>query len=187
MSKIIPALQSRCTKFRFAPLKKEQIDGKLRDIIDREGLAGRATDDGVAAILRLAGGDMRKVLNVLQATASGFEQVTAETVHLCTGQPLPSDISEIHRSLMTDDFPQAVAVLQTAASTKGLSLVDIVTELAKVNLSLRLPPEVRVLLSDKLSDIEYRLASGTSDKIQGAALVGAFAAARDAMRKYMPA
>lgn len=37
VSKIIPALQSRCTRFRFAPLKKEQIQGRLTDIVAREG------------------------------------------------------------------------------------------------------------------------------------------------------
>ena len=186
VSKIIPALQSRCTKFRFAPLKKEQIEGKLRSIVEREGLSARCSDDGIEAVLRLAHGDMRKVLNVLQATASGFEQVTCETVHLCTGQPLPSDIAAIQRSLMNDDFEPAFATLQAASHGKGLSLVDIVAELAKVNFSLKMPPEVRVLLADKLSDIEYRLAFGTNDKIQGAALVGAYAQAREAMRKYVP-
>ena len=32
VNKIIPALQSRGTKFRFAPLKKEQMSGRLREI-----------------------------------------------------------------------------------------------------------------------------------------------------------
>ena len=177
---------SRCTKFRFAPLKKEQIEGKLRSIVEREGLSARCSDDGIEAVLRLARGDMRKVLNVLQATASGFEQITCETVHLCTGQPLPSDVAEIQRSLMNDDFEPAFATLMAASHGKGLSLVDIVTELAKVNAALKMPPEVRILLADKLSDIEYRLAFGTNDKIQGASLVGAYAAAREVMRKYVP-
>lgn len=36
VSKIIPALQSRCTRFRFAPLLVPQIRGRLTDIIDNE-------------------------------------------------------------------------------------------------------------------------------------------------------
>lgn len=36
VSKIIPALQSRCTRFRFGPLKNEQIKGRLQTIIDSE-------------------------------------------------------------------------------------------------------------------------------------------------------
>ena len=37
--KIIPALQSRCTKFRFAPLKPELIQNRLREIAHLEGCA----------------------------------------------------------------------------------------------------------------------------------------------------
>lgn len=36
LSKIIPALQSRCTRFRFAPLAEEQIIPRLDFVIDQE-------------------------------------------------------------------------------------------------------------------------------------------------------
>jgi len=36
VSKIIPALQSRCTRFRFSPLKTEQIEKRLDYIIECE-------------------------------------------------------------------------------------------------------------------------------------------------------
>ena len=36
VNKIMPALQSRCTKFRFAPLRPEQIEGRLQHVIDNE-------------------------------------------------------------------------------------------------------------------------------------------------------
>ena len=37
VNKIIPALQSRCTKFRFGPLETEQIRGRLQHVIEQEG------------------------------------------------------------------------------------------------------------------------------------------------------
>ena len=36
-SKIIPALQSRCTRFRFAPLKTEDIQARVHHIVHAEG------------------------------------------------------------------------------------------------------------------------------------------------------
>lgn len=36
LSKIIPALQSRCTRFRFAPLHEEQILPRLQYVIEQE-------------------------------------------------------------------------------------------------------------------------------------------------------
>merc|ERR1719323_2041856 len=56
-SKIIPALQSRCTKLRFAPLNEEQIIGRLRHVARCEGL--ELTDGGASAIVQVGGGDMR--------------------------------------------------------------------------------------------------------------------------------
>mmetsp|Transcript_19403 Transcript_19403/g.54067 ORF Transcript_19403/g.54067 Transcript_19403/m.54067 type:complete len:375 (-) Transcript_19403:1129-2253(-) len=67
VSKIIPALQSRCTRFRFAPLGPHQIRGRLEEIAKQESVP--VTEDGIRAILDLSGGDMRRVLNLLQSTA----------------------------------------------------------------------------------------------------------------------
>merc|ERR1719203_2767961 len=63
-SKIIPALQSRCTKLRFAPLTEEQIVGRLRHVAQAEGL--ELAEDAARAIVEVGGGDMRKVLNIFQ-------------------------------------------------------------------------------------------------------------------------
>lgn len=37
VSKIIPALQSRCTRFRFGLLKRPQMEGRVKEIAEREG------------------------------------------------------------------------------------------------------------------------------------------------------
>ena len=37
VNKIMPALQSRCTRFRFAPLRPDQIQGRLQHVISSEG------------------------------------------------------------------------------------------------------------------------------------------------------
>jgi len=38
VTKIIPALNSRCTRFRFGPLDKPAITTKLNEIVQAEGL-----------------------------------------------------------------------------------------------------------------------------------------------------
>lgn len=37
LTKIIPALQSRCTRFRFGPLDNEQMTSRLEHVIKTEG------------------------------------------------------------------------------------------------------------------------------------------------------
>ena len=61
---MIPAIQSRCTRFRFAPLSRDQMVPRLRHITDEEQIT--VTDDGMSAVVRLANGDMRRALNMLQ-------------------------------------------------------------------------------------------------------------------------
>ena len=54
VSKIIPALQSRCTRFRFAPLQVDQIRSRLIEVADSEKV--NYTEDGIQSILSLSGG-----------------------------------------------------------------------------------------------------------------------------------
>lgn len=42
-----------------------------------------------------------------------------------------------------------------------------------------MPEAVRIELINKMADVEYRLAFGTSEKLQLGALVGAFAEAKE--------
>lgn len=37
VNKIIPAIQSRCTRFRFNPLEMDQVDNRLQHVIENEG------------------------------------------------------------------------------------------------------------------------------------------------------
>merc|ERR1740123_2823776 len=54
-SKIIPALQSRCTKLRFAPLTEQQIVGRLMYVAENEGR--KLTEEAARAIMKVGGGD----------------------------------------------------------------------------------------------------------------------------------
>lgn len=36
VNKIIPAIQSRCTRFRFSPLEMSQVETRLDDVIQAE-------------------------------------------------------------------------------------------------------------------------------------------------------
>lgn len=46
------------------------------------------TDDGREALLTLSGGDMRKVLNILQSTSMAFDVVNEENVNICSSNIL---------------------------------------------------------------------------------------------------
>ncbi|KAK9828941.1 hypothetical protein WJX72_002938 [[Myrmecia] bisecta] len=181
VSKIIPALQSRCTRFRFPPLDEEHVRSRLQHIVDTEKV--QLGEGGMDALIRLGAGDMRRTLNILQSTSMASPTVSEESVYACTGNPRPSDIELCAYCLLNDEFALAFAKLSEMQTLKGLALVDIVQELHPWVFRMSMPPQVRIELVEKLADVEYRLAYGTSEKLQLGALVGAFAVAREQIVK----
>jgi replication factor C subunit 3/5 len=69
--KISPALLSRCTRFRFSPLKEPDIRVLVDRVVEEEGV--RIEPKAVDSLVRLAKGDMRRALNVLQACHASSE------------------------------------------------------------------------------------------------------------------
>lgn len=63
--KLSPAVLSRCTRFRFSPLKEPDIRQLVDLVIEKEGV--KIQPDAVDSLVRLSKGDMRRALNVLQA------------------------------------------------------------------------------------------------------------------------
>lgn len=66
----------------------------------------------------------------------------------------------------------------------GFALVDILREIHPFLFSIELPAKVLRELVAKLADIEHNLAVGTNQKLQLAAMVGAFTSARLATVKH---
>lgn len=92
--KLSPALLSRCTRFRFSPLKEADIRVLVDKVIEEENvkIVSEATD----SLVKLSKGDMRRALNVLQACHASseyrihhprFEEISdCLKVHLCKNE-----------------------------------------------------------------------------------------------------
>lgn len=63
--KLSPALLSRCTRFRFSPLKEGDIRVLVEKVVEEENI--KVGGEAVDALVKLSKGDMRRALNVLQA------------------------------------------------------------------------------------------------------------------------
>ncbi|KAJ3020284.1 hypothetical protein HKX48_001055 [Thoreauomyces humboldtii] len=181
VNKIIPAVQSRCTRFRFAPLKEDQIRLRMDHVIQNEGII--ITEDARTALQKLSMGDMRRALNILQATHAAFNPITESSVYLCTGSPLPSDIKQIVEWLFNEDFATAYTSIQALRVQHGLAMADIITEVHETLPLIDLPAPVRVMLLDKLAELEHNLSTGCTEKAQLAALVGIFKLSLDLVEK----
>jgi replication factor C small subunit len=66
-SKIIDPIQSRCAIFRFAPIKGQDVIKRLKYIVNEENFD--YDESAIEIIVYFAEGDMRKAINILQASA----------------------------------------------------------------------------------------------------------------------
>lgn len=73
--KLSPALLSRCTRFRFSPLKEGDIRVLVDKVVEEESV--KIGSEAVDALVKLSKGDMRRALNVLQACHASSEFVPA--------------------------------------------------------------------------------------------------------------
>ena len=64
-SKIIPPIQSRTAVFRFRPIADKLIEEKIKSICKTESIS--VTDQAGKALNEITNGDMRQLLNLLQA------------------------------------------------------------------------------------------------------------------------
>lgn len=177
LSKIIPALQSRCTRFRFAPLSIDQMVPRLEHVIREEGV--NISPDGMKAVVTLANGDMRKSLNILQSCFMAYEEIDEDSVYTCVGHPLRKDIENVVYWILNENFTTAYNNLMELKTAKGLALQDILTEVHEYVHKVDLPVHVRLHLLEKMAEVEYRLASGTNEKIQLSSMIAAFQVTRD--------
>jgi len=179
-SKIIPALHSRCTRFRFAPLSDAQALERLTIIAEAEKC--NVQEGGLEACVALGIGDMRRSINILQSVQMGFGKVDPTCVYQCTGAPMPTDIQQVLGWLMEADFAVALSCISALMHEKGLALVDIVTELHKyITLLETSKPLAKAQLVVCLADLEQRLSVGTNEKLQLGGMIGVFQQARVAM------
>ena len=182
VSKVIPALQSRCTRFRLAPLGPESVKERVQFVVAQEQLS--ITDDAVDAVTKLGAGDMRRTLNILQSSflsKEGDGPIEANSVYATTGQPRPEDIEAIAGVLLNSNFKEAVEKVAAIKQERGLALADIVRLLVEYVFRLHMPQLARANLVSAMADVEHRLAYVTHERMQLMALVGAFAAAKEAI------
>ncbi|KEG07882.1 replication factor C, subunit 3 [Trypanosoma grayi] len=179
INKIIPALQSRCTRFRFAPVKKAAMLPRLKFVAQEEGV--HFTDAGLVAAFRLSRGDLRHCLNTMQASAMSTGEITEESVYRVTGNPTPADVRGIVEDMLAHDFAVSWEKVQQAVAEKGVSSTDLVREVHHIVMAMDLPQESKCFLLMKMADVEYYAASGAKESTSIGGVLGAFQLVRESL------
>lgn len=148
ITKLIPALQSRCTIFRFRTLTHDRIIDTLRRISLEERI--NAGDSILEELVSLSHGDLRRCLNFLEAS-KGLDSVGPGTLtqyFFGTGSPAV----EVASTLVQERPPllSTHKFLESLRSDYHLSLENIIDILTHVSLKNRAYDVMA-----RLADIEY--------------------------------
>jgi replication factor C small subunit len=170
--KIIEPLQSRCAPFRFSYMSMEDQNSYLKNIIEKEEI--KILPEGYDAIFDVSGGDLRRATNTLQAAASIGKVIDAETVYAVTGRANPSDVSDMIKTAMKNDFLGARKKLRDMIMKYGVAGSDIIKQIHTDVFRSMLPDMWKVTLSEAIAEADYRLVQGADVEVQLSALLARF-------------
>jgi replication factor C small subunit len=171
-SKIIDPIQSRTAVFRFKQLSEKEME----EYIDRIVKGGKLKIDktGIDAIFELSEGDLRRVANLLQASASLGKKITGDTVYDVASRAKPKDVKDMLDLVLKGNFKTAREKLNDMILIQGLAGEDIIKEIHKQIYSLNISEEDKIKLIDKTGEYDFRITEGGSTLIQLEALLAQF-------------
>lgn len=171
-SRIIEPIQSRCAVFRFKSLEEEDIKKFIDRIAKGEKL--KLSEDAIKAIIEISEGDLRKVANLLQASASLSKKITGEVVYDVASRARPDDVRKMLDLALKGNFEDARKMLQQMLLRQGLSGEDIIYEIHRQIYNLPISEEAKVELIEKCGDYQFRISQGGNELIQLTALLAQF-------------
>ncbi|RLI79185.1 replication factor C small subunit [Archaeoglobales archaeon] len=164
VSRIIEPIQSRCAVFKFRPISEEAMKAKLVEIAEKENL--KITEDGLNALIYVAGGDFRKAINALQGAAAFGEKIDAEAIFQITATARPEELRDVLDLALNGNFLEARATLEKLLVEYGMSGEDVVNQLFREIISSNFDEKLKVVLIDKLGEVDFRLTEGSNERIQ---------------------
>jgi len=171
-SKIIDPIQSRCAIFRFRLLEKKDVDKYLKRIAEKEKVS--VSPEALEIIYEGSEGDCRRATNLLQATASISPSISAELASTVISNAKPKDIKIVLDYALAGDFQNSKDKLLDIMLRESISGQDVIKSIQKEIWNLSIEPEIKVKLTEKTGEIEFRIVEGSDPFIQLQALLASF-------------
>lgn len=172
-SKIIPAIQSRCTVSRFSRVADEEIGLMLKDIIEEEGL--KITQEAVNVILQDADGDVRSAVKILQAVSVLDEPIEEDDVIALTFNVPDEKVAIVLRAAGRGDFKSSLELLEQLINRYAASPEQIIEMFYDLSWEVGFSDQQRMRLVEGIGEAEYRINEGCDPYIQLSALLAAVA------------
>ncbi len=171
-SKIIDPIQSRCAIFRFKLLEKKEIEIYLNRIAQAENLT--ISPEAMEILYEGCEGDCRRATNLLQTTTTISPSVTAELISTVISNAKPKDIKVVLDYALSGDFQKSREKLLDVMLKESISGQDVIKAIQKEIWNLPVEPEIKVRLTEKTGETEFRIVEGSDPFIQLEALLASF-------------
>lgn len=137
---------------------------RLKEIAENEGL--EIDDEALEVLIYISGGDFRKAINALQGAAALDKRITPEILYQITATARPEELRKIIDTALKGNYLQAKDMLENLMAEYGMSGEDVVSQLFREIMYSNLDEKLKVVLIDKLGEIDFRLTEGASELIQ---------------------
>lgn len=171
-SKIIDPIQSRCAIFRFKLLEKKDVDKVIQKISEQEKIT--ITPEAIEMIYEGSGGDCRRCINILQSTSSVSPSISSDLVSTILSDAKPRDIRIVLDYAVSGDFQKSREKLLDIMLRDSISGQDVIKAIQKEIWNLQVEPEIKVKLTEKTGEAEFRIVEGSDPFIQLQALLASF-------------
>ncbi|MFQ3275450.1 MAG: replication factor C small subunit [Candidatus Nanohaloarchaea archaeon] len=172
-SKIIDPIQSRCAVFRFNRLDDEDVEEYITRIAENEGF--KISREAIDAVLRVSGGDLRRVTNVLQTASMTEDKIEEEDIYGASASLKPDETEEILEKALKGEFIDAREQLADIMIERGLDGQDVINAIHREVMNLDVSDRAKLEIIEHLGEFEFRIAEGGTSDIQIEALLAKIA------------
>jgi len=134
-------------------------------------------DKAIKAIIYVAQGDLRKSINVLQASATMGKKIDEKVVYEVASRARPEEIKDLIRLALAGKFLEAREKLDTLLFEYGMAGEDVITQLYRELIDFpeaELDSKTKIALVDTIGEYNFRLVEGANERIQLEALLAQF-------------
>ena len=131
-------------------------------------------EDTYEALYESSEGDCRRAINLIQATASISPDVNAEMINIISSRSKPANIRIVLDYALAGDFMNAREKLLDVMLKESIAGIDVIKAIQKEVWNLQVEPELKLKLTEKTGEIEFRMVEGSDEFVQLQALLASF-------------
>jgi len=158
--------------FQIQTFRKKDIEKVINYIAQKESLT--ISHEAIEILYEGSEGDCRRCINLIQSTAAISPLVTPELLSTIISNAKPKDIKVVLDYALSGDFQKSREKLLDTMLKESISGQDVIKAIQKEIWNLPVEPEIKVKLTEKTGETEFRIVEGSDPFIQLQALLASF-------------